>query len=234
MLATEAIPTDWIHHLQGGRIGIGYDVATTEKKTSNPSSITVTEEWDGILWQRLIVRYKSSDPDAAMEMLFSILAAAPRNLLDALCVDSSNEKFHAKTVQKKFRRFCPIHMIGGGETLLWQGEKYTFKTLLGQLYVSDFEDNRVALPDGEWIVKDHRLVKNHAGSFAADTDDEGNHADTFDSGKLSHWALKRGRRYSGHGVEAIRVGGEGGKAQRSTGDPFLDLARNQARARLTS
>lgn len=233
MIATDVVPTDWTRHLKGGRIGVGHDVATTEKKTSNPSAITVTEEWDGIFWERLVVRFKSADPDASMEILRGILASAPKGRLVGLGVDASNERFHAKNIQRAFRRFCRIDLIAGGETLLWQGEKYSYKTLLGQLYVSAFEDHKMALPVEEWIIKDHRLVKNHAGSFATEIDEEGNHGDTFDSGKLAHWMLLRGGRHSGRGVEAMAVGGTV-KTPRSTGDRYLDLCRQQSMNRLNA
>ena len=34
---------------------------------------------------------------------------------------------------------------------------------------------------------DHRLVTRNGARFEADVDAQGNHADTFDSGKLSYW-----------------------------------------------
>jgi hypothetical protein len=138
MLATEAIPTDWIRHLTGGPLGIGYDVATTEKKTSNPSSITVTEDSGGKYWERLVVRFKAGDPDAAFQVLDSVLNAVPANLIRSLCVDASNERYHAQNVRKKFRSICPVYLIVSGETIVWAGEKFSYKTLLGNLYVGAF------------------------------------------------------------------------------------------------
>jgi len=209
MIATEALSADWTRHLRGGKIGVGYDVATTEKKTSNPSSLTVTEEHAGLYWQRLVVRFKSADPEAAMQILESILAACPPKLLLSLNVDASNERYHAQTVKKRFRRHCQVNLVAGGETLIWQHEKFSYKTLLGNLYVSAFEDHKVAIPAAEWLLKDHRLVKNHAGGYATDLDDAGNHGDTFDSGKLAHWAhVNRGKR-SAAGIAAMQVGGNG-------------------------
>lgn len=207
ILATNVVPSDWTLHLKGGLLGIGYDVATTINKTSNPSSITVTEAYGGKFWERLIVRFKTEDPEAPMQILDSILGAAdPRKLL-SLCIDSSNEKFHARNVRTRMRKYCPVLLIASGEKVKWEGSDFTFKTLLGQLYVSNFEDGRIGLPDGEWIVKDHRLVKNHAGSYATDLDDSGNHGDTFDSGKLSLWSHLRSSRGTSAGVQAAQVGG---------------------------
>ena len=207
ILAPYAVPTDWTRHLQGGLMGIGYDVATTINKTSNPSSITVTEDYGGKFWQRLIVRFKSEDPDAPLQILESIFQSVDSNKLRPLCIDSSNEKYHAQNVRKKMRKHCPVVLVSSGEKVKWEGADFTYKTLLGQLYVSNFEDGRIALPDGEWIVKDHRLVKNHAGSYATDLDEGGNHGDTFDSGKLSLWSHLRGARGTSSGARAMAVGG---------------------------
>jgi hypothetical protein len=217
ILAPHVVPSDWTRHLQGGLLGIGYDVATTINKTSNPSSITVTEDYGGKFWERLIVRFKSEDPEAPRQILDSILSAADPRKLRSLCIDSSNEKYHARNVRTKMRKFCPVYLIASGEKIKWDGTDYLYKTLLGQLYVSAFEDGRIALPDGEWVVKDHRLVKNHAGSYATETDDSGNHGDTFDSGKLSLWSHLRGARGTAEGVRAMAVGGTSKQSRQRKG-----------------
>lgn len=230
MIATEALSADWTARLRGGKIGIGYDVATTEKKKSNPSSITVTEDFAGTYWQRLVIRFKTQDPEAAMQVLESILSACPPKLLLSLNVDASNEKYHARTVKARMRRHCQVNLIGSGETVIWQQEKFSYKTLLGNLYVSAFEDHRIAMAGSEWLVKDHRLVKNHAGGYATDLDDEGNHGDTFDSGKLAHWAHVHRSPRSAAGIGAMQVGGTGrAPSDRRGMDRVLTIARRQLR-----
>jgi len=220
MLATHAVPPDWSAHLAGGLITLGYDVATTTSKTSNPSAITVMEEHAGTYWQRLLVRFKAEDPDAPFQILTSILDACPPGKLRSLQVDASNEKYHARNIAKKFRSRLPVRLISSGESVLWQGEKFSYKTLLGQLYCSAFEDGRMAIAGGEWIIKDHRLVKHHAGSYATDTDDAGNHGDTFDSGKLAYWGHIRGARGTSRGVAGAKVGGSSGQAKRKLAGSF--------------
>ncbi|MFT3992611.1 MAG: hypothetical protein QM680_14550 [Luteolibacter sp.] len=187
MLASEAIPTDWTRFLRGGKLTLGYDVATTENKTSNPSSFTVSEEVGHRFYERLVVRFRSFDPDAAMVALESVLKAPQQQMWKGMGVDASNEKYHAQNVRKRFRSILPVTLISSGETLVWQRDKFTYKTLLGDLYISSYQDGAIACPDEKFILDDRRLVKNHAGSYVTDTDDEGNHGDTFDSGKLAHW-----------------------------------------------
>jgi hypothetical protein len=185
------VPPDWALHCGPGRLGIGHDVATTDKKTSNPSSLTVTEQIGTMHFQRLVVRWKTPDPDYAKDLIESVLKAAPRHQLRSLCIDASSEKYHARNLQTALRKYCPVHLIVSGEAITFEGLRYTYKTLLGDLYCTAFEDGCIALPPGDFIVTDHRLVKKHAGSYVTETDDEGAHGDTFDSGKLSYWSLIR-------------------------------------------
>jgi hypothetical protein len=228
MLATEALSADWTRHLCGGRIAVGYDVATTEKKTSNPSAITVSEEWGGLFWQRLVVRFKTADPEAAFQILEAILSVIERRLLLSLNIDASNEKYHARTVKARFRKYCRVNLIVSGETLVFEQEKYSFKTLLGNLYVSAFEDHKIAQAAAEWLVKDHRLVKNHNGGYATELDDEGNHGDTFDSGKLAHWGHVNRSKHSTDGIAGLQVGGIAKQAGGRQGlDRVLTIARRQ-------
>ena len=64
----DAVPVGWLDYLSEpllgrvGRIGLGLDVATTEKATSNPSSLAVTEEVGLDYFVRLLLRWKTSDP----------------------------------------------------------------------------------------------------------------------------------------------------------------------------
>ena len=55
----EAISPNWAESLCAGKVCFGLDVASTEGKKSNPSSLTATEYWDRIYWQRLVVRWKT-------------------------------------------------------------------------------------------------------------------------------------------------------------------------------
>lgn len=210
--APDAIPPDWTRHIGVGRIGLGHDVATTDKKSSNPSSLTVTEELSGMFYQRLIVRWKTPDPDIAItliESVFKALAVAHKNQLRRFCIDASNERYHAQNLRKEFRKFCPVDLVVSGEALDFDGQRYNYKTLLGDLYVSAFEDGAITLPPGDFIVSDHRLVKKQSGGYVTEVDDGGNHGDTFDSGKLSYWSLVRG---SGPvRAHAVAVGSFGSK-----------------------
>ena len=49
----EAISPNWAESLAAGKVCFGLDVASTEGKKSNPSSLTATEYWDRIYWQQI-------------------------------------------------------------------------------------------------------------------------------------------------------------------------------------
>lgn len=207
--ASTAVPPDWALHCGGGSLTLGNDVATTDKKSSNPSSLTVMEKFGGFFWERLVVRFKSADPEVTFSIISSILDARPAAEWRRLAIDASSERYHAQTVRKRFRHRLPVDLVVNSEAIDFQGERFSYKTLLGDLYVSAFEDNRIALPPDNFILADHRLVKKQSGGYVTDVDDEGNHGDTFDSGKLAYWAHVRGG--GAASAAALQVGGVPGK-----------------------
>lgn len=161
------------------------------------------EKLEGIFWERLVVRFKSDDPEVTFAILTSILDARPASEWRRLCIDATSEKYHAKNVSKKFKARLPVVLVVNSEAIDFQGERYSYKTLLGDLYVSAFQDNIIALPPEPFILGDHRLVKKQAGGYVTDVDDDGNHGDTFDSGKLAYWAHIAG---GGVAAQAAAVG----------------------------
>lgn len=233
ILASSAVPPDWARHCGGGRLTLGNDVATTDKKSSNPSSFTVMEKLNGIYWQRLVVRFKSADPEVTYAVIKSILDARPDREWKTLNIDASSERYHAQTVRKKFRSRLRVNLIVNSETIVFEKEKFSYKTLLGDLYVSAFEDGVIALPPEPFILSDHRLVKKHAGGYVTEVDEEGNHGDTFDSGKLAYW----GHIGSGGQVRAgaLAVGGIPGSGK-SLNRPGIigSIARRFSSPRLNS
>jgi hypothetical protein len=194
MTPREAITRDWIDRMGDGPVALGYDIATTAKGTSNPSSVTVSQRDGKVAIARLIVVWKTPDPEVAkgvLEVVFDHLEFAgvkPRRLV----VDASSERYYAANVAAVFRRRCPVELIGGNQKLKFRGEELDAKSLLGNMYASALEDGLFLLPAGEWIELDHRLVKREAGRFVTELGPNGEHGDTFDSSKLSYWGLQSG------------------------------------------
>lgn len=212
MTPRSVISRDWLDLLTDGPIGIGLDLATTEKKTSNPSSLTLSQSEGRIVYERLVVRFKTGDDRVTKEVLRIVCddLAMKRKRARGIAVDASSEKFLCAQLAREYTKYAPVRLIVSGETLDWKGESLSYKQLLGNLYSALFEDGLVGLPEGEWILEDHRLVMREKGSFMANLGPNGEHGDTFDSGKLAYWPLVRGGRAE---IAAASItGGTAGKA----------------------
>ena len=183
---------------EGLQTGIGFDVATTEKATSNPASVTVSQR-DGVeISQPLNIVWKTKDPDIAIERVRRIVevckasAAHPRRL----CIDGSNERYFASRVQKELRGLVPVEIVESGKRVDPQPTGYqsptNYKQYLGDQYVTEINDNHYVLPPEYYLKKDHRSVVKNKGLYEADVDNDGGHGDTFDSGKLAQHALVSG------------------------------------------
>lgn len=191
MRVRDAIPSSWTDRLRSGPIGLGLDLATTTKGTSNPSSLAVVEDSGGLMPVRLVVAFKTDDPEvtrAVVSCVLDDLAAAgarPRKL----CIDASNETFFASQLRRELRSRVAVDLIKSGAKVVWRGEELSYKTLLGNLLVNALDAGEMPLPAGEWLAADFRLVKREGGGFQADTGKGGQHGDCFDACKLARWAL---------------------------------------------
>lgn len=194
MTPRQAISSDWIALLTDGPIALGYDVATTQNGQSNPSALCVMQRDGGVAISRLVVSWKTREPEVARQVITAVLddiQAAGRKAR-RLEIDASSEKYYAADMRTFVRLRCPVELVAGGEKLKFRGEEMDAKTLLGNMYCSAMEDGLILLPAGEWIELDHRLVKREAGRFVTDLGPSGEHGDTFDAGKLAYWGLQSG------------------------------------------
>ncbi len=199
MTVRDAIPRSWLDLLSAGPIGVGFDIATTDGPTSNPASITVTQDEGGTLFERLVLSWKTRDEAVATAMLMTVLldlASIPGLLLKGCSIDASNETFFAQRLAKECRaalaakgRSCRFHLIKGGENITFQGQTLRAKEMLGSLYVNAHTDGQIATPEAPFIKEDRRLVQKSKGLFITLTGKGGKHGDTFDSGKHARWAL---------------------------------------------
>lgn len=213
MTPREAICSSWSDLLTDGPIALGYDIATTEKGTSNPSALTVSQRVGRVSMARLIVSWKTKEPEVARQVISSVLddiqgrGMKPRRLI----IDASNERYYAADVRDLLMGRCPVDLIAGGEKMEFRGEQLDAKTLLGNMFSSAIEDGLYLLPAGEWIELDIRLVKREGGRFVTELGPGGEHGDIFDGCKLSYWGLQSGGPVK---ADAAQVGGFGAKPQR--------------------
>jgi hypothetical protein len=202
--------------ITGGKVGIGFDVATTTGETSNPSSVTVTEQRGLERTQRLVVLWKEKKPQIARERLKEIVRAVAERRqggrASRMCIDASNERYFAEQTRDELSSVIPVQLIINSESVepLPSGyeEAINYKTYLGDLYATAVNDNRYALPSAEYIKQDHRLPVKNAGRFECDAQPDGKHGDTFDSGKLAEYALiGPSGTINAENIRRIRVGG---------------------------
>lgn len=182
--------------------GAGYDIATTTNKKSNPSSITLAQARGAERWARLIVRWKSARPDFARRMVMRCLDCLREGggRIEKLCVDASNERYFAVDLKTACEHVA-VELVVAGEVVETgdpAAPTMKQKERCGNLLVNTANARLLALPPNGWVKTDFLLVKKEKGLFVNELDPAGNHADTFDSTKLSVLALD-----GGGSVEAI-------------------------------
>lgn len=194
----------WLREKLGpGRVGLGWDLATTEKATSNPSAVAVVEEQGQDKIARGIIVWKTADPALAEERMRLILggvsARRDGGRARRLCIDATNERYFATLMQTALRGECPVELVIGSETIERAGqEPMTMKQFLGGLLVGELEDNHLVLPASRYVREDYRLVKRDRGTYVCEPDAQGRHGDTFDGTKLAIHALT-----GTHGLESM-------------------------------
>jgi hypothetical protein len=198
-------------HIGAGPVGLGWDLATTEKETSNPSDFCVKEA-SGSEWTDLVhFVWKTRDPaiakSRARRIVQTVNARKEGGRARRLCIDATNERYFAVECQRELAALVAVELVISSETVEQPGgEPITKKALLGNQLVADLDDNKGTLPPEKYIKDDFRRQKRDRGSFACELGPNGEHGDTFDGSKLALHALKS----TGGAlttVEGIRTGG---------------------------
>jgi hypothetical protein len=183
-------------HVGDGEIGLGFDVATTTRGTSNPSSLTVTERRGVEYRQVLNVLWKERHAKAARERLRRVIECVKGRKAGGparrLCIDATSERYFADETRQELAGALPVELVVAGARIEPAGypEPTNFKIYLGDLSCKEVNDNRYWMPPERHYAVDHRRVVRDRGSYECEPDAQtGAHGDTFDSGKLAQWAL---------------------------------------------
>lgn len=169
------------------KLTLGHDIATTEKKKSNPSSLTLMEGVGMDFPVRAILWWKTADPELAIDLVehaVKFIRAANRRP-SALVVDASNELYHARRIKTRLGKLVTVRLIRGGEKVAREGEEWDMKTYLGNRLVAHMESGRVPLPNHVYVEGDFTRVVKSNGRFDCAVGPNGEHGDTFDSTKLA-------------------------------------------------
>lgn len=179
-----------------GAVGIGIDLATTERQTSNPTAVALVQRIGVEAVVPLVVTWKTSDPAVATERILRLAEAAGHRAGGAInrprraCVDATSERYFAADLKRKLAAVVPVELVVASETVERPGhESMTLKTWLGSQWVGELEDNHVTLPPERYLREDFRLVKKERGMFVCEPDVNGRHGDTFDACKLGWHAV---------------------------------------------
>jgi hypothetical protein len=212
VFAEDEYPKGWEETLSDHPTVIGLDPATTENQTSNPTSICISQKIGSKVIERCVVVFKTNDPDHTRAMVRIAIDGVrartgrpPRRLVG----DGTNERFFMTDLKRELAGKVVMEIVVMSESIEFRGETMTKKTYLGSLYVDQYEDASIAIPEDRYIREDRRLVVKEKGLFVNQTDSRGRHADTFTSGSLAvHGLLSRGGPAE---AEAVGVGGFGVK-----------------------
>ena len=210
-----------------GPVGGGWDLASTEKDTSNPSVFTVMERQGSEFITRASLVWKAANPAVQLERARKILrcvASRPAGgRMRRLKIDATGERLFARTaVAELANEGVPVELVVASETVEVVGydTPVTKKTLLGDRYVAALNDNRHTFPPERYFRDDHRMPKKVRGLYACDPNSQGMHGDTFDGGKLAQDALdSSGGAITADTLERIFTGPTGTEPSRPHFEP---------------
>lgn len=171
-------------------LGLGLDVATTEKNTSNPSALALAEATGPEIRIPFLIRWKTANPEITIAIIQATLSALAPRRPRKLCVDATSERFFAAELRRRLIAALPVEMVISSQTITHLGQSMTVKSYLGNQLINLLDDNLLTLPDAPWISDDFRLVKRDRGTFSTDIDPSGAHGDTFDAVKLAIHAVR--------------------------------------------
>jgi hypothetical protein len=203
--------------LGDGPIGVGVDLATTTKESSNPTATAIVERRGVDLIVRAILIWKTADPAIALERMERICRTLKDNgtgTLRRVCIDATNERYFAADARKQLGGIAPVELVVGSEKVERPGsEPMNQKQFLGSQLVGELEDNHMWLPPERYVREDFRLVKRDRGQFVCEPDAAGRHGDTFDAVKLAVQALiGTGTEFTGETLAQVNYQSRDGSA----------------------
>jgi hypothetical protein len=188
----EAIPSGWpgLFVPDYPRIGLGLDIGTTDKQSSNPSALAVIQQVAHTYYVRLLVAWKSRDDRIVKALVDHVLTGLPHGYrARRLCIDASSERYFAANLKRALMNRLPCQLVINSESTEYLGEQMNYKAYLGNLLIGMLSDGYLALPNETFVRTDFRLVKTNHGVFDAEVNEDGQHADCFDAVKLALHAL---------------------------------------------
>ena len=196
-----------------GRVGLGFDPASTTGETSNPSSFTATDQRGIERIQRIVVLWKERREAVQKDRLKALVRAVAERKeggpAQRLCIAAGNERLFSQGVQDDLVGLVPVELVIEGASVkpLPPGykEAINYKTWLGDLYSTAVNENHYTLPADQYFKDDQRLTIKSAGRYECEPEADGKHGDTFVSGEMAEYALMESTRTWGGGKGAIVI-----------------------------
>ena len=186
----QAIPDDWKFLIGAGPLGYGLDLATTTNKMSNPSALAVVEKVGLDFVVRLAARWKTDQPAVTRAVLERSMDLPHDRRPRRLCIDATSERFFATDLRQALVAKTIVELVIASEAAEYLGRKMSYKVYLGNLLQNAANDVQLLLPNAPWLQKDLRQPE--GGTFIAEVDEVGNHADCFSAISLAIHGLTLG------------------------------------------
>lgn len=172
-----------------GTVTLGNDLATTEKKKSNPTALALCVKRGMMNHFPLIWWWKTAKPEESRRRITGLLQVLKDNGIKVrgMGVDASNERFFATDLRNLVRKLFKIlvRLVMKGSRAKYKGEEMTMGAYLGNLTANAFEDGFVACPNNRYLANDFARKKKDGDGFTATVGINGEHADTLDAIELA-------------------------------------------------
>lgn len=227
MNITSLLPAGWqsVFTESDRKIAIGVDPATTTKRKSNPTAIAVAQLVQLTVFIRVALRFKTDDPRVTTAVIRELATKLPHGLkARRVNILATNERFFASSLKRELAGIVPVDLVIESEKTTYLGVEMPVKMAIGNMVVNQIDDGYLAVADEEWVKKDLRQTTRDRGTFLAEPDEMGNHADLF----CAIGAALRGLLSKGGAAEASAtpVGGTGRqRAHRRLLNPLAHLHR---------
>lgn len=188
MAAQDEPPAGWLDLFGEGEICAGLDLASTEGKKSNPTSLTLTQKIAGRYKARLILWWKTANPKVTEDRLtriFTALQLAGKKV-KVLNADATNDALYVKTLAASLRTLVTVQSIISGQSVPFRGLDSSARTVSWTILREQVEANTIDLPTGRYVALDFMRTKRAPGElYVASVGPNGEHADTADGCRLS-------------------------------------------------
>lgn len=182
------LPDGWARGLEGKRLALGYDPASTENDKSNPSVISVLEKLaSGLVVTHRVLRFKSQEARVHRRHLCEMRDALSPFVI---AVDATGGGLWASDVEEWTNGRVPVLAVKGSESKkIGYNLTSTIKTYTAKNLVTALEDGLLALPPDDAVKADFRLIKRKGSGYVNQLDASGSHGDIFDSVRLGYYGV---------------------------------------------